>query len=165
MVDIADIMICFNTALDMLYQEQSDLIRRDVHERSIVFWFGVYFREVLLQHDYKIGVQADFNLDVEYNRNGAHPKMWGEHDESNAYLDLILHTRETNENNLLIVEFKKPRNNRWNAEDKDIQKLKFFTSDREQYKYQLGVFVKLGECRNTVRLQYFENGEEVNINE
>ena len=45
------------------------------------------------------------DLDCEYNRNMDDPKMLN--DDRRFIPDLIIHRRRSNENNLLVIEFKK----------------------------------------------------------
>src|SRR5665648_1176982 len=89
-------------ALERVYKHHEYLIKNQVHERSIVFWFGVYLHE-LLQHEEK--EYAEFNLDFEYNKNYSNPKRTVNFPDG-TYPDIILHKRGSNEHNLLIVEFK-----------------------------------------------------------
>jgi len=127
-----------NNALKRLYKHHEYLIKNKVHERSIVFWFGVYLHE-LLQHKEK--EYAEFNLDFEYNKNHSNPKRT-KNFQKGTYPDIILHKRGSNEHNLLIIEFKT-----WWSQDnsRDLMKLKDFTLPDGKYKYKCGLSIILGK--------------------
>jgi len=120
------------TALNKVYENNYYLIEKQVHERSIVFWFGVYFNELL-----KVSEFAGYDLDFEYNKDHSNPKRT-ENFPTGAVPDIILHKRGTNERNQLIIEFK----TYWlNDIDKDIAKLVDFTSLNGKYQYPLGLSI------------------------
>lgn len=132
-----------NNALKRVYKHHEYLIKNQVHERSIVFWFGVYFYE-LLQHKEK--EYAEFNLDFEYNKNHSNPKKT-ENFPDGTYPDILLHKRGSNEHNLLIIEFKtwwSPDNSR------DLMKLKDFTRPDGKYKYKCGLSIIFGKDKATI---------------
>ena len=92
----------------------------------------------------------EYNLDVEYNRNMNESKSTI--NRPNNYLDLILHKRETNDSNLLIMEFK----TYWNSnQDDDEEKIKEFMNLDGAYKYKLGCTVLIGE--NTQVIKWIDN--------
>ena len=132
-----------NNALKRVYKHHEYLIKNQVHERSIVFWFGVYLYE-LLQHKEK--EYAEFNLDFEYNKNHSNPKKT-ENFPDGTYPDILLHKRGSNEHNLLIIEFKtwwSPDNSR------DLMKLKDFTRPDGKYKYKCGLSIIFGKDKATI---------------
>lgn len=109
-----DLTPIISQALDCLYTNDRYLIVHEgltlpnmdshVSERGIVFRFGIY----LQQHIYKHPILQDYNIDAEYNRNHDNVKalpdtQWA---KNGALPDLIIHKRGSNENNLLVVEFK-----------------------------------------------------------
>ena len=67
--------------------------------------------------------------------------------------DIIVHTRNIDSNNLMVIEVKKDRNCPF-----DKAKLESLTSTYD-YKYSLGVFVIFKN--HTCKLVYFVNGEKV----
>ena len=82
---------------------------------------------------------ADYNVDCEYNRDGYGTKNI---DGVLVYPDFILHKRGTNDDNLLIIEFK----TWWNPNNHDdIEKLREMMSDTHPYKYKYGYSVILNK--------------------
>ena len=87
-----------------------------------------------------------------------------EPNEANNYQltpDIIIHTRNTNENNLVVMEIKKDTNSKKNKEF-DLIKLEHMTIDYlgNHYNYKLGVALVFGTKGNTgtYNIQYFQNG-------
>lgn len=125
-----------NNALERVYKHHEYLIKNQVHERSIVFWFGIYLYE-LLQH--KENKYAEYNLDFEYNKNHSDPKSTEKFSDG-TYPDIILHKRGSKEHNLLIIEFK----TWWNSDNsRDLMKLRDFTHPTGDYKYKYGLSIIL----------------------
>lgn len=170
-----------NKALDMVYEKDAYLINHKpedwilntleekavaedinkakkyhIGERAIVFRVGHYF-QTLMDEKYK-DLQS-YHLDCEYNRNLFDVKKMLEFAKG-TYPDLILHERGSNRKNLIVIEFK----GWWNSDDgeKDIKKIKSFTSPKESYKYQFGVFVRLTQKRTDCIPRWFENEKEIN---
>ncbi|WP_297453106.1 hypothetical protein [Persephonella sp.] len=138
-------------ALDKVYQEQKYLIENRVHERSIVFWFGIYFYELLKNSEFK-----GYDLDFEYNRNFDDVKRT-EHSVNGTYPDIILHKRGSNEYNLLAIEFKTWWSDKKQFKD-DIRKLKDFINPNGKYRYKLALFVILGKDKPNI--EYIDGNNE-----
>lgn len=137
-------------AFDTLYKNDEYLIThkpcdlsggKDGHvsERGIVARLAIYLQEWLN----KSKTLADHHLDVEYNRNMDKPKYLPETDwkDNGAYPDLIIHKRQSNDDNILVVEFKTYWNNSKEGMMKDIVKLHAF--QKEPYFYENALFVLL----------------------
>lgn len=140
-------------ALDELYTKDSYLLENEVHERTIVFRFGLYL-QVLMDKSKKFN---EYNLDFEYNRNGNDPKMLSILG-SNVIPDLIIHRRGSNDHNLLVVEFK----TYWNSDTRsDLEKLSGFMSKKEPYKYIAGKSIVLSKNRATVEIQTLSSLQNV----
>lgn len=129
-ININIIKVKFKEALDKLYQNDYSLITRKCSERSIVFRLGLYLSKGL-EH-------RGLSVDCEYNKNGYRPKALLE--KRFNYPDIIVHKRESNENNLLIVEVKTPNDTQPAHFQNDADKLRGFTQE-PPYSYQLGVHV------------------------
>jgi hypothetical protein len=141
-------------ALDELYQGDADLLDRQVHERSIVFRFGLYFYELLKNSSY-----SKLDLDFDYNRNMCDSKRTPRFPDG-IYPDLILHKRRSNRDNILALEFK----TYWNkSHETDIYKLRDLTNPQQQYRFKLGIAIILGKRREKCLFTYVQNGEEVNL--
>ena len=78
-------------ALDQLYQEDSYLIKNGVHERSIVFRFAHYLQNLMDESN----ELKEFDLDLEYNKNGIFAKRIPARIRG-TFPDLIIHKRGTN---------------------------------------------------------------------
>jgi hypothetical protein len=140
-----------NNALKRVYNHHEYLIKNQVHERSIVFWFGVYLHELLQHTKYE-----KYNLDFEYNKNHSNPKRTTNFPKG-TYPDILLHKRDSNKNNLLIVEFK----SWWNPDNtKDLKKLSDFTHPNGDYKYKYGLSITFG--KNKPIITPLREGEIIN---
>lgn len=133
-------------ALNMLYEYDYHLIENKLHEQCMVFRFGLYFHKLIQKTIY-----ADFDLDLEYNKNINNSK-YTKHNSNGIRPDLILHERGNNENNILILEFKKTERSR----KKDINKLEDLTSITQGYKYSLGGSILLTITRKDVEVDWYE---------
>ncbi|MDH5681096.1 MAG: hypothetical protein OEZ36_05900 [Spirochaetota bacterium] len=121
-------------ALERLYKYQNYMIQNKVHERSIVFWFGIYMYELLNKSSF-----SEYRIDLDYNRNHADPKKTKKFPKG-IYPDIIIHRHGENNHNLTVIEFK----TWWNPKNsKDIEKLKEFTDSNGDYKYQFGMSIIL----------------------
>jgi len=139
--------------VDQLYNNDMDLIARGGMEQSILFRFALYL------NDYRKEIEwlKDFQLDVEYNKNGVSSKRLPRR-PNGVRPDLIIHSRGNNDANILVIEIK----GWWNYEPRedDIIKLEDFTHQDGEYKYGLGVFLDFG--KTNCKLEYFINGEKAN---
>lgn len=152
-----------NSALDKLYENDKYLIdnrpfngpdenddNHHVGERAIVFRFAYYLQELLYKDDFF----KNYNLDCEYNRNGYKAKSLPEFPKG-TYPDVILHKRGTNDDNLLVMEFK----TYWNENQEiDKEKIRGFTDCRGDYWFHYGVAIMIKEERENVHILDFIDG-------
>jgi hypothetical protein len=160
--------------LEHLCNEDFPLLTNDVSERAITHRLAEY-----LQSHFK-----ESNVDCEYNRNTVlgplhkkelrierdeiAKKMDYSKDEDDllaisTYPDIIVHTRETNDKNLLVVEVKKK--NSKVSKDLDHRKLRAFTevNGDNPYHYQYGVFILIetgSKEPEKPKLTWFIEGKE-----
>jgi hypothetical protein len=142
-------------ALKELYRADISLIERRSKEPGIVFRFGLYFNTLVWLSGYR-----HLNVDAEYGKNGVVAKRVRRREANNegalVYPDLILHQREHNRLNHLVLEFK----GHWNKEDRydDIYKIEQFTDQKTQepynYQYGLGGLVEMRKD-NIVEVSYY----------
>lgn len=132
-----------------LYVDDIRLVERGGMERSLAFRFGLYLDYAIRTCDWL----SNLHIDLEYNKNGLTPKRTPRR-PNGAQPDLILHTREIQDNNILVVEFK----GWWNTYDRqnDRIKLEDFVSQIGEYKYGLGVFI---EFNQVPAYEYFHDYE------
>ena len=142
-----------NQALDILYESDSVLIEKRIHERAIAFRFALYFQELIRDTEF-----GDLDLDFEYNKREDDYKITPSKPYG-SYPDLILHKRGIQDQNTLIIEFKCA----WSSASRsgDFEKLQEYTRrDLENgYYYGLGLFIEFGATRKGSRLNRFIDGE------
>ena len=151
-----------NHAIQMLFKNDSDLLKRDVNERSITHKLAEYLQ-----------IQFDkWNVDCEYNKNGDVIKeLEGIKDALNkipdcvehittdrVFPDIIIHLRGDNTSNLLVIEVKKRTNP--NNSICDEKKLELFTQ-KGQYHYSFGLFIKFNGIY-TPEMKWFKEGRIMN---
>lgn len=141
-------------AIYAVYQEERFLLRftqgdREGLEQAFVFRTGIHLSNLLNGTPY-----AALDLDSEYNKNHGNAKT-SRRFPNGLRPDLIIHRRDSNEDNKLVAEFK----GWWNNDiENDIHKLQDLTDPNDNYNYLIGVFVQIGRTEATFR--YFINGAE-----
>lgn len=141
-------------AIISVYNEDRFLLRfaqgvRKGLEQAFVFRVGLHLSNLLRGTAYET-----LDLDSEYNKNHGAAKTTRRFPRG-LRPDLIIHRRDSNEENKLVVEFK----GWWkNGSRRDIRKLKDLTDPNDNYHYQIGVFVRIG--RDEARYRYFIDRNE-----
>lgn len=163
-------------SVDLLYKNDSYLIKHSVHEQDISHRIAYYFENLL--NNYSWYKKSSFNVDVEYNKNFDDPKrVYSNCDDcgnarcyinqSSYYIDnyqspckpdIILHERGSNDNNILVIEIKKCNNEC----KEDFAKLSAFTCNASDYKYKIGIYINID---NQPSYKYFKDGQEVEEND
>tara|TARA_R110000868_G_scaffold95854_1_gene263456 strand:+ start:224 stop:589 length:366 start_codon:yes stop_codon:yes gene_type:complete len=92
-------------AVERVYSEKRPLLQYEDEERkgleqAFVFRTGVYFQQGVAKTQY-----SDLDIDCEYNKNHNGFKVTANHPHG-IRPDLLLHERNTHNNNKLAVEFK-----------------------------------------------------------
>ncbi len=142
------------TAVKAVYREKRFLFefskgKRRGLEQAFVFRTGIHLSRRLSMTSFRV-----LDLDSEYNKNHDGIKRSRRFPQG-VRPDMIIHERDSNDKNKLVVEFK----GYWNKNiQKDIKKLEDLTSPDDEYKYKIGVFVIIGE--NEASYRYFINGSE-----
>lgn len=148
MFDQIDIETELAEALVKLYQNDYSLIQRRCCERSIVFRLGCYLVNSMEKHN--------LDVDCEYNKNGDKPKSLME--KRYNYPDIIIHKRETNNYNLLIMEVKTPNDLNVDHFESDKKKLIGFT-EMGAYSYKWGVHLYISAT--VCSMVWWQNGRAV----
>ena len=120
-----------------------------ISEQCMVFHIGSYMKN-------KMNTLTKFqwaDLDCEYNRNMNDPKMM--RSDRKIIPDLVIHRRRSNRNNLLVIEFKKKNAETYDKEN-DRNKLMYLTDQKEDFKYNFGLFVELGS--HEVYMEVYQEG-------
>ena len=133
-------------AVFRLASEQLDLLTLGVNEQTISHQLAGYIRK---------SIPDGLRVDVEYDRHGEGakflhlPSKKGVNDEriaSKVRPDVVVHRRGDDEQNILVIELKKPGLNL----SRDRAKLEAF---RDQYQYQNAAHVVLGRLKGKVVAQ------------
>ncbi len=125
-----------------LLKNDHHLLEVGANERSISHKLAEYLQQQF----------PDWNVDCEYNRHGIQIKKLG---EERVYPDIIVHLRNT-PINLLVIELKTS-----NSSNKDdIEKLKKFTDQKGEFKYKLGLFLKI--ITEVREMLWFKDGQQKN---
>jgi len=143
---IAQLREIIQISLDNLYQNDAELIHRGGMEQSVSFCFGTY----LLEQCQQIEWLRHSDFDMEYNKNGLQAKRIPRR-PNGVRPDLVVHTRNSNDYNILVVEIK----GWWNkkSRENDRVKLEDFVHQNGEYKYGYGVFLDLN--RRGCEPEYF----------
>ena len=155
-------------AIQMLRVNDKHLLEHDVNERSITHKLAVYLDPMFGE---------EYHVDCEYNRDKDDPKKIkacmsklkrtnnckriDEFDDKSVYPDIIVHKRGTNKYNLLAIEVKKVSKDSVTKEH-DLTKLKCYTDQKCNLKYQYGAFIEL-YTKEKVDMEpeivFYENGK------
>ncbi|MDR1855508.1 MAG: hypothetical protein LBR05_11485 [Azoarcus sp.] len=164
--DVDEIVQILKSAINEFYKNDHDIISnkegavRYGIERAMCFRIGLYFSNLLRDNER----YREYHIDMEYNKNKMKPKYLYSDKKEWSQPDLIVHKRWSNDMNLLIVEFKdniKASKNTVDKTGRDCNKLKAFTCSKGDYRYKIGLSVKLGETEEQTEYRYFKNGGEV----
>ncbi len=158
-ITLTDIMDLVKESLQDFYSNDSILLdyyteNDAVAERCMVFRIGWYMLNRICKAD-------KFNwadIDCEYNRNFDHPKSMykltldGISEKIKDMIpDLLIHKRRENENNLLVIEFKKGTPTATQKAN-DVEKLLYFTDTSKEYGYDYGLYIELHKRSATIQV-------------
>lgn len=154
--DLKNLLI---NCLNLLYEDDIRLVQRRGLERSITFRLGLYINDAIKNVEWINEINhrlAETNeslkIDVEYNKNGLNSKNTPRR-PNGTQPDIILHRREQNDLNILVIEMKGWWDNRDRQIDRD--KIEDFTCQDGEYRYGLGVFLELEQNGYAVP-EYFQ---------
>ena len=139
-----DIYLIKNAPLAEYKSDEKQLGKHYVGERAVVFRFAHYLQSEIN----KIKEYSHYDLDCEYNRNLYEPKVLPSF-VNGVFPDIIIHKRATNQNNLLVMEFKTYWNNSKAKIASDLMKINEFKN--EPYNYKYGAVVIVGETIDKLR--------------
>jgi hypothetical protein len=114
-----------NKAIDLLVENEPQLLDLNATERALSHHLARYLGEL---------VPEGFNVDCEYNRNSDLPKRLNlsprqandrEIRATTVFPDIIIHKRDSDKANLLVLEMKKP------GENLEYDEAKLLASQRE----------------------------------
>ena len=162
-------------AIDLVYStpKDRDLIQRNANERTVVANIYCKANSIFNEKQNTTIELENLGIDIEYNRNYSNPKRVYEkcglcqnegcfikernlqHAVSSP--DMIIHQRGSNEDNQVVIEYKKTSNVNPQERDADKAKLIYFTCQQpflhhedENYQYHIGFFIDLDIDRYSV---------------
>lgn len=140
-------------AINECYEKDKYLIDLGMEQASVARIF--YYMQSLIENKNEFAHLRKYHVDCEYYKHDKYKKTTPRH-KNGVRPDVILHKREVDNDNLLIIEFKSNSNNDCRN---DYEKLEDFTIRSGEYHYELGVFVKLN--KREAKYVYFQEGKEV----
>lgn len=135
-------------SLQELYANDRELITRKVYETATAHRLGVYMEQFWLSNGYD-----KRHVDIEYDKNMGNGKRLVP-GEGGKRPDIIIHRRQSNDQNTLIVEMKKKK---LSPIRDDENKLKGATDPRHGFHFQLGLYLGLRDDRYQCR--WYVGGE------
>ena len=167
-MEINEILENLDRAINLVLKNEYDILQRGLNELNLTGHLTKYltplFEELTVDPEYngdKLKENDRKALDIARNRMieiGIEPK------ETNNYKltpDIIIHRRNTNESNLVVIEAKKDSNSK-KLKKFDLLKLEHMTIDYSgnHYNYKLGVAIVFGTNKRVgeIEVLYFQNG-------
>lgn len=112
--------------LGRVYTNDANLLDINIHENAVNGRFSKYLADYV--------EQDEITVDVEYNRHIDQLKTYGIYGDS-AIVDIVIHQRLTDSNNIVALECKKRTIN-----ETDIRKIRALVDD--EFNYQYGITVE-----------------------
>lgn len=167
-MDVLEITKRLDNAIQQLLERENNILKRGLNELNLNGHLTKYLTPLFEEYD----VDPEYNGDIAKIRDRkeldiAKSRMREiridpHHDDRYTLTpDIIIHTRNTNENNLLVLEIKKDSNFARNKEF-DLLKLEHMTIDYQgnHYNYRIGAAIVFGTRDNAgdYTIQFFQNG-------
>ena len=146
-----------DAALRRLRIQDSFLIEACTNERTISHKLAEYLQEEF----------PDWKVDCEYNRHGMDKKelevprdniSWDDLEAKTVFPDIIVHRRNTDDYNLLVIEVKKSSN----AESRQFDNNKLMAFTKKPYHYNFGLFLEISIIGDVDALKWYSNGGVMN---
>ena len=152
--EIEELKFKITRIINKFLENDIHLLEIGSHELSISFRIGLYLMEEF----------ENWDVDMDYNRRGTERKRI---DMDNEFVlfrpDLIVHKRDTDDYNYIIIQIKKNTYELNGAEvNKDRNYLKKLTKDNGLYHYRFGILLYFYcEQQSTTRplIEYYRNGQ------
>lgn len=152
-INEAEILDIFKSALTKLYKNDEFLIQNDVHEQTMANRLAMYLREDLL-----LAEENGLRIDVEYNRDGVDGEIKRNKSNKQIRPDIILHERGSRgmeyRNDIIYCEIKK---NSVNAKE-DVNKIK---EQMQQRSYKFGIYMCL-ISKNKTQFNLYSSKRDTN---
>jgi len=167
-MEINEILDKLDSSINELLKNEKDILTRGLNELNLNGHLVKYLTPLFM--DYVVDPEYNGDKLKENDRKAldiARSKMKDigiKPNEENNYQitpDIIIHTRNINEDNLVVIEVKKDSNSKKRKEF-DLLKLEHMTIDYmgNHYNYKLGVALIFGTKKNVglYNIKYFQNG-------
>lgn len=163
-----DILSNLDIAIQQLFDNELDILRRGLNELNINGHLTRYLTLLFSENN----VDSEYNGDISKTHDRKEIEIAGRrileigrrisiNDLYRLTPDIIIHTRNTNNNNLLVLEIKKDSNSRA-EKDFDLLKLEHMTIDyaNNHYNFQVGAALIFGTKANAGQIEiiYYQNG-------
>jgi hypothetical protein len=167
-MEIAEILVKLDSAIEQLLEKEHNILKRGLNELNL----NGHLTKYLTPHFEEYHVDPEYNGDIAKFRDRkeleiAQSRMREigiDPNKDDLYTltpDIIIHTRNTNDSNLLALEIKKDSNSKKNKEF-DLLKLEHMTIDYNgnHYNYSVGAAIVFGTRDNAgnYTIQFFQNG-------
>ena len=119
-------------AVRLFIDKDKALLELKVYEPAVAHRIAVYLEHIFGQDESFRGL--NLNFDCEYDK--CEDRRKEDPDGKPMRPDILVHRRNQQEGNLIVMEIKKTRKSSW-----DEKKLKALTNATGYFKYELGVFV------------------------
>ncbi|WP_379091972.1 hypothetical protein [Pedobacter sp. UC225_65] len=169
-MNVNEVIHRLDNAIHQLLEREHNILKRGLNELNLNGHLTKYLSPLFDEYDVDPEYNGDIakihdrkELDIANNRMreiGINPS----HDDRYKLTpDIIIHTRNTNDNNLLALEIKKDSNSAKNKEF-DLLKLEHMTIDYQgnHYNYKLGAALVFGtkDKAGDYTIRFFQNGIE-----
>lgn len=167
-MNINDVTRKLDEAIHHLIEREYNILKRGLNELNLNGHLTKYLTPLFEGYD----VDPEYNGDVKKIRDrkeleiakGRMREIGIDPNNDDKYTltpDIIIHTRNTNDNNLLVLEIKKDSNSAKNKE-LDFLKLEHMTIDYHgnHYNYRVGAAIVFGTKENVSNyaIKFFQNG-------
>lgn len=153
-IDDTEMQAKLQSAIGLLFRNDSFLLEKNVHERSVAHKLAEYLQQLW----------PEWNVDCEYDKKGLDPKRLdgingcSEQRRTDRVLpDIVIH-RRSSDLNLLVIEIKTKHADC----ECDYRKLELFTSENGVYKYRYGLFIRFKRL-NPPEIKWYVNGAAKSI--
>jgi hypothetical protein len=167
-MEIEDILERLDSAINELLVNENGILQRGLNELNLTGHLTKYltphFKEYTVDPEYNgdmLKNQDRKALEIAKNRMEEIGFDSNQNDIYELTPDIIIHIRNTNKNNLVVIEAKKDSNTKRNKQF-DLIKLEHLTIDYSgnHYNYKLGVYIEFGTKKKAGNyvIKYFQDG-------
>lgn len=170
-MELREIVESVELAIGQLIQNEGGILRRGLNELNLSNHLAFYLMPYFSDYDVDTEYNGDINkpndrkaLDIARNRIEAVRQTPNAQNNYKLRPDIIIHVRETNEHNLVVIEVKKDSHPK-HLKDFDLIKLEHLTINYlgNHYNYDLGIALILGTNENAgnYEMKFFVEGNPI----